>query len=279
MQLYFNEVRENKSMIKVIVCGGCGKMGSKVAQLIYQNKEMELIGVIESPHYPGIGQDWGKAVGIGKTGIMIEDNLEKMIRDCTQIVEFTNPKVSLKHLETVSKHKKKMIMGTTGFSLKEMKKITELAQNIPFFLSPMMPLGLMLLFNLVNKAATVLDDNYDIEIIEANHRFKKDSPGSASINLAKEIAKAKKINPDGVIIYGREGMVGERKKGEICIHSVRGGDIIGEHTVVFATLGQRLELTHKAHGWDTNANDAIQVIKFMENKSVGFYEMKDIWKI
>jgi 4-hydroxy-tetrahydrodipicolinate reductase len=266
-------------MIKVIVCGGCGKMGSEVAKLIYQNKEMKLIGIIESPHHPDIGKDWGIVVGVGKTGIIIEDNLKKIIQECTQVVEFTNVKASLQHLETVSQHKKTMIMGTTGFTSEEMKKITELALNIPFFLSPMMPLGLMLLFNLVNKAANVLDSNYDIEIIEANHRFKKDSPGRAAKKLAREIAIVRNVNSDDVTIYGRKGLVGERKRDEICIHSVRGGNIIGEHTVIFATLGERLELTHKAHGWDTNARDTIQAIKFMENKPVGFYEMKDVWKL
>ncbi len=266
-------------MIKVIVCGGCGKMGSKVAQLIYKNKDMELVGIIESPSHPGIGKDWGTTVGLGKTGITIKDNLEEIIQNTDQIVEFTNPKVSLQHLEIVSKYKKAMIMGTTGFSSEEIEKIKKLAQGIPFLLSPNMSLGVNLLFKLAAEVATALGDDYDIEIIEAHHRFKKDAPSGTAKKLAQEIARAKNINLGEVAIYGREGMIGERKRGEIGIHSIRSGDITGEHTVMFTTLGERLELTHKAHSRDTFAYGTIQAIKFLKDKPTGFYEMKDVLNI
>lgn len=266
-------------MIKVVVCGGCGKMGSKVSQLIYQNKNMELVGIIESPSHPGTGKDWGMSVGLGKTGVIITDNLEEIIQSTDQVVEFTNPEVSLQHLEIVSKYKKAMIMGTTGFSSEEIEKINKLAQGIPFLLSPNMSLGVNLLFKLAAETATALGDDYDIEIVEAHHRFKKDAPSGTAKKLAQEIAKAKGVNLDEVVIYGREGMIGERKKGEIGIHSIRSGDITGEHTVIFTALGERLELTHKAHSRDTFAYGTIQAIKFMEGKPAGFYEMKDVLKI
>lgn len=266
-------------MIKVIVCGGCGKMGSKVAQLIYKNKDMELVGIIESPSHPGIGKDWGATVGLGETGIIIKDDLEEIIQNADQIVEFTNPKVSLQHLEIVSKYKKAMIMGTTGFSSEEIEKIKKLAQGIPFLLSPNMSLGVNLLFKLAAEVATALGDDYDIEIIETHHRFKKDAPSGTAKKLAQEIARAKNINLDEVAIYGREGMIGEKKRGEIGIHSIRSGDITGEHTVMFTTLGERLELTHKAHSRDTFAYGTIQAIKFLKDKPTGFYKMKDVLNI
>lgn len=251
-------------MIKVIVCGGCGKMGSKVAQLIYQNKDMELAGIIESPSHPDIGKDWGISLGMGETGIFIKDDLEEIIQNTDQIVEFTNPRVSLEHLEIVSKYKKPMIMGTTGFSPEETEKIKNLACRIPFLLSPNMSLGVNLLFKLAAETAATLGDDYDIEIVEAHHRFKKDAPSGTAKKLAQEIAKAKGINLD-------EAAIG--------IHSIRSGDITGEHTVMFTTLGERLELTHKAHSRDTFAYGAIQAIKFMEGKPPGFYEMKDVLKM
>ncbi len=266
-------------MIKVIVCGGCGKMGSKVAQLIYQNKDMGLIGIIESPSHPDKGKNWGMSVGLGKTGVIITDNLEEIIQKADQIVEFTNPKVSLQHLEIVSKYKKAMIVGTTGFSPEDIERINKLAQDIPFLLSPNMSLGVNLLFKLAAETAAALSDDYDIEIVEAHHRFKKDAPSGTAKKLAQEIAKAKGVNLDEVAIYGREGIIGERKKGEIGIHSIRSGDITGEHTVMFTALGERLELTHKAHSRDTFAYGTIQTIKFMEGKPAGFYEMKDVLKI
>lgn len=266
-------------MIKVVVCGGCGKMGSKVAQLIHQNKDMELIGIIESPSHPDNGKDWGMSVGLGKTGVIITDDMEGIIQKADQIVEFTNPKVSLQHLEIVAKYKKTMIIGTTGFSGEEVAKMKSLSQNIPFLFSPNMSLGVNLLFKLAAETAAALGDDYDIEIVEAHHRFKKDAPSGTAKKLAQEIAKVKNIHLDDIAIYGREGMTGERKSGEIAIHSIRGGDIAGEHTVMFTALGERLELTHKAHSRDTFAYGTIQAIKFMEGKSAGFYEMKDVLKI
>ena len=263
----------------MVVCGGCGKMGSKVARLVYQNENMKLVGIIESPSHPNKGKDWGTVVGLGKTDIIIKDNLEEIIQSTDQVVEFTNPKVSLQHLEIVSKYKKAMIMGTTGFSSEEIEKIKNLARDIPFLLSPNMSLGVNLLFKLAAEVATVLGDDYDIEIMEAHHRFKKDAPSGTAKKLAQEIAKAKGINLDEVVIYGREGMIGERKRGEIGIHSIRSGDITGEHTVMFTALGERLELTHKAHSRDTFAYGTIQAIKFMEGKPAGFYEMKNVLKI
>ena len=266
-------------MIKVIVCGGRGKMGSKVAQLIYQNKDMELTGIIESPSCPGIGKDWGMSLGLGEIGIIIKDDLEEIIQNADQIVEFTNPQVSLEHLEIVSKYKKAMIIGSTGFSGEEITKMENLSQNIPFLFSPNMSLGVNLLFKLAAETAAALGDDYDIEIVEAHHRFKKDAPSGTAKKLAQEIAKVKNIHLNDVAIYGREGMTGERKSGEIAIHSIRGGDIAGEHKVMFTALGERLELSHKAHSRDTFAYGTIQAIKFMEGKSAGFYEMKDVLKI
>ena len=266
-------------MINVIVCGGCGKMGSTVARLIHQNEDMKLVGIIESPSHPQKGKDWGIVVGLGESGTIVKDNLEEIIQNADQIVEFTNPQVSLKHLEIVSKYKKAMIMGTTGFSSEEIEKINKLAQGIPFLLSPNMSLGVNLLFKLAAETAAALNDDYDIEIVEAHHRFKKDAPSGTAKKLAQEIAKAKGVNLDEVAIYGREGIIGERKRGEIGIHSIRGGDITGEHTVMFTALGERLELTHKAHSRDTFAYGTIQAIKFMEAKPADFYDIKDVLKI
>ena len=266
-------------MIKVIVCGGCGRMASKVAQLLFQDKQIELLGIIESPAHPDIGKDWGTIMGFGNAGIIISSNLEEIIQEADQIVEFTNPKVSLQHLKTVSKDNKTMIVGTTGFLVKEIDEMKELAQSIPFLFSPNMSLGINLLFKLAADAAVSLGDGYDIEIIESHHRFKKDAPSGTAKKIAQEIARVKNIHLEDVAIYGREGMTGERKSGEIAIHSIRGGDIAGEHTVIFTALGERLELIHKAHSRDTFAHGTIQAIKYMQDKPVGFYEMKDVLKI
>jgi len=266
-------------MVKVIICGGRGRMASKIAQLVFQNDQMKLIGIIESPNHPDIGKDWGMLTGHGKSKIQISSDLESIVQQADQIVEFTNPMVSFHHLEVVARFKKTMIMGTTGFSGKEIEKLKNMAKNIPFLFSPNMSLGVNLLFKLAADTAVSLGDEYDIEIVESHHRFKKDAPSGTAKKIAQEIARAKHINLDDVAIYGREGMVGERKKGEIAIHSIRGGDIAGEHTVIFTALGERIELVHKAHTRDTFAHGTIQAIRFMVDKPVAFYEMKDVLNI
>jgi len=157
-----------------------------------------------------------------------------------------------------------MIIGTTGFSSEEIETINKSAQGIPFLLSPNMSLGVNLLFKLAAETAAALNDDYDIEIVEAHHRFKKDAPSGTAKKLAQEIAKAKGVSLDKVAIG---------------IHSIRSGDITGEHTVMFTALGERIELTHKAHSRDTFAYGTIQAIKFMKGKPACFYEMKDVLKI
>jgi len=266
-------------MTKVIICGGCGRMASKVARLVFQNDHMELSGIIESPAHPDIGKDWGVIKGIGKTGVIVNSKLEDIIQKADQVVEFTNPKVSLQHLKIVSDFKKAMIIGTTGFSAEETEEMKRISLNVPCLFSPNMSLGVNLLFKFAADIAMSLGDGYDIEIIESHHRFKKDAPSGTAKKIAREIARAKNINLDDVAIYGREGMIGERKKGEIAIHSIRGGDITGEHTVIYTALGERVELTHRAHSRETFAQGTIQAIKFMVDKPAGFYEMKDVLKL
>ncbi len=266
-------------MIRVIVCGGCGKMGSQVARLVYRDDNLKLVGIVESPTHPQKQKDWGITVGLGNTGIIVQDNLEKIVQDADQVVEFTNPQAALQHLEIVVKNKKTMIMGTTGFSSQEMGKINLLSKDIPFLFSPNMSLGVNLLFKLVGETAAALSDDYDIEIIETHHRFKKDAPSGTAKKLAQIVAQNKGVDLDKVAIYGREGLIGARKRGEIGIHSIRSGDVTGEHTVLFATLGERLELTHKAHSRETFAYGTIQAIKFMQGKPAGFYTMQDVLKI
>jgi 4-hydroxy-tetrahydrodipicolinate reductase len=254
-------------------------MASKVARLALQDDQIELCGIIESPNHPSIGEDWGIVMGIGKTGITISDKLEDSIQGTDQIVEFTNPEVSLQHLKIAADFKKTMVIGTTGFSPEAIEEMKQIAENTPCLFSPNMSLGVNLLFKFAADIALSLGDGYDIEIVESHHRFKKDAPSGTAKKIAREIAKAKNIHLEDVAIYGREGMIGERKKGEIAIHSIRGGDITGEHTIIYTALGERVELTHRAHSRDTFAHGTIKAIKFMEGKSSGFYEMKDVLKL
>ena len=263
-------------MKRVIVCGGCGKMASTVALQILNEKDLQLVGIIEAPDCPSLGNDWGKVMGLGDKDIIVEPDLEASINQCDVVTDFTNPEATIEHLETCVKHKKAMIIGTTGLSNEQIEKIKNAALKIPVVFSPNMSLGVNLLFELVKKVSRVLDDNYDIELVETHHRYKKDAPSGTAKKIAELIAIEKGVDLDDVAVFGREGNVGQRKKGEIGIHAVRAGNINGEHSVIFNSLGECLEITHRAYSREAFAQGTITAIHFIFDKSKGFFSMKDV---
>jgi len=263
-------------MKRVIVCGGCGKMASTVALQIFHEKDLQLAGIIEAPDYPSLGNDWGKVMGLGDTDIIVESDLEASINQCDVVTDFTNPEATIEHLETCLKHKKAMVIGTTGLSNEQLKKIKDAAHEIPVVFSPNMSLGVNLLFELVRKVSRVLDDNYDIEIIETHHRYKKDAPSGTAKKIAELIALERGVDFESIAVFGREGNVGQRRKGEIGIHAVRAGNISGEHSVIFNSLGERLEITHKAYSREAFAQGTVSAIHFIFDKPKGFFSMREV---
>ena len=263
-------------MNRVVVCGGCGKIASLVAIHIKDDYLLELYGIITSPGHPSCGKDWGEIVGIGKTGIVIEDRLENIVNRCDVVVDFTNPDASIENLTICKSYKKPIVIGTTGFSEKQINIIKDYSKTIPVIFSPNMALGVNLLFELIRQISSVLDDSYDIEIIESHHRYKKDAPSGTAKKIAEIIAREKKIRLEEKAIYGRFGNIGPRKEGEIGIHAVRAGNINGEHTIIFNSLGERLELTHKAYGREAFAEGTIKAIHFILEKPAGLYTMKEV---
>ncbi len=263
-------------MIKLTVCGAAGRMGSRIIALSKENEKLKLVGAIESKANSKLGLDAGVVAGMGEMNVNITDNLEKVIRDTDVVVDFTSPEATLEHLEIVEKNKKSIVIGTTGFSNEQITKIQKVAQKIPIVLSPNMSIGVNLLFKILKDVAKVLGDDYDIEIIEAHHRMKKDAPSGTAIKMAKVIAEAVGRNFDEVAVYARKGIIGERTKKEIGIQTVRAGDIVGEHTVLFGGLGERIEIIHKASSRDTFARGALKAAVWLHGKSAGFYDMGDV---
>ena len=263
-------------MNNVIVCGGCGKMASLIAKNVYNNDTLQLLGIIESGNHPAIRQDWGVETGIGKTDIKIEDDLDKIIEKCDVVVDFTNPEATMTNLAICLAHKKACVIGTTGLSESQVKTIEKASEEIPIVFSPNMALGVNLLFDLVKKVSGILDNEYDIEIIETHHRYKKDAPSGTAMKIAEIIAQERGINLDEKAVYGRRGNVGARNAGEIGIHALRAGNISGEHTIIFNSLGERLELTHKAYSRDAFAEGAVKAIHFIQGKNEGVFTMKEI---
>jgi len=263
-------------MNRVVVCGGCGKMASLAAAYIYDDPKLQLVGIVEAPTHPACGKDWGEALGKKRSNIIVEDNLEKVIENCEVVVDFTNPEASLANLAICVAHKKAMVIGTTGFTDSQLKEIEKASDDLPIVLSPNMALGVNLLFELVKKVSSILDDQYDIEIIETHHRYKKDAPSGTAQKIAEIIAQERNINLAEKAVYGRFGKVGERKPGEIGIHAVRAGDINGEHTIIFNSAGERLELTHKAYGREAFAQGTLKAIHFILNQQKGLFSMKEV---
>jgi len=254
-------------MVKVIVCGACGKMGKRVIDTLAQDEEIELVGAIEAEGHRALGTQVTPEV-------KVTNNLEKIIKEADVVIDFTNPKASLENLEVASRFKKPMVIGTTGHSEEEKRLIMEKAKIISLILSPNMSLGVNLLFKLVESVARVLK-GYDVEIIEVHHNQKNDAPSGTATKLLESIAQVLKLDPYGAGVYGRKGIVGPRKPQEIGVHAVRAGDIVGEHTVIFAGTGERLELTHRAQSRDCFARGAVEASKWIVRQPPGFYDMQD----
>jgi len=264
-------------MVKAIVAGACGRMGTRIINIIKGTEGIKLAGAFERPDFPHIGKDAGTLAGIGEAGVILEDGLEKVIEKGDVVIDFTFHKASLNHARLCAKNKRPMVIGTTGFEEEELQEVHDLAKgNFPLVQAYNMSTGINLLYKLVELTAKVLKEGYDIEIIEAHHRMKKDAPSGTALKLADVIAKAMGWNLEECARYARKGIIGERPQNEIGVQTIRGGDIVGEHTVLFAGIGERIELIHRASSRDTFAKGAVRAAKWVVDKDPGVYDMHDV---
>jgi len=265
---------EKKEGIKAIVVGAAGKMGARIIHVIKETPSIDLYRAIERADHPFIGKDVGETIGLGSIGVTLEGELKKAGGDV--IINFTNPQSSLESLEFAKENGLAMVIGTTGLSPEQLNRVKALSKNIPCVFSPNMSVGVNVMFRIVQEIAHVLGPEYDVEILEAHHRLKKDSPSGTAVRLGELIAKALGRDLDRVGVYGRKGMVGERTKEEIGMQVIRAGDIVGEHTVLFGGIGERLEVTHRAHSRDNFARGAVRAALWVVNQTNGFYDMQDV---
>ncbi|MFQ5839296.1 MAG: 4-hydroxy-tetrahydrodipicolinate reductase [Candidatus Methylomirabilales bacterium] len=263
-------------MIRAIVCGAAGRMGGRIVALALGDEGYTLAGAVERPGHPAVGRDAGEAVGAGVAGVSIVDQLDPVIRNGDVIFDFTTPAAALKNLEAAAVAGVSAVIGTTGFSAEEIGRARDLSRAIPCVLAPNMSVGVNLLLTILPRVARVLADEYDIEITEAHHRMKKDAPSGTALALARAIAGAVGRDLEAVAVYGREGLVGERTPKEIGIQAVRAGDIIGDHTVIFGGLGERIEVTHRVHSRDTFARGALRAGRWVVGRAPGLYDMIDV---
>ncbi len=263
-------------MIRVIVCGAAGRMAGRIVALVQEANDFTLAGAVERPGHQGIGKDAGELAGIGKIGLPLVDDLRSVVKEGQVVFDFTTPQAAMSHLHVAAQAKVPMVLGTTGLSESDMKKAKELSAAIPCVLSPNMSVGVNVLYKVLADVASALGSDYDVEIFETHHRFKKDAPSGTALRMGKMIAAALGRDLDKAGIYGRKGMVGERGKEEIAIHALRAGDVVGEHTVVFGGMGERVEVTHRAHSRDTFARGALRAARWVVGRPPGLYDMHDV---
>ncbi len=263
-------------MVKVAIAGVAGRMGGRILLLIREEDGIEIVGTMEKEGHTAIGKDAGMVVVGMEIGIRVSDRIEEAASESDAIIDFTTPGATLAHAEYASKKGKAMVIGTTGFSQQEQKRLEELAKGFPCVISPNMSIGVNVMFDVAKRLAELLGDEFDIEIIEAHHRHKADSPSGTALRLGEVVAEALGRDFKEVGRFERYGRIGERKKEEIGIQTIRGGDIVGEHTVIFCGLGERIELTHRATNRDNFARGSIHALKWVVGKPPGIYAMKDV---
>jgi 4-hydroxy-tetrahydrodipicolinate reductase len=260
----------------LIVCGVGGRMGGAVVRAAAQTPGVCVAAAIDKAGGSRVGKDAGEVAGAGPLGIRISDNIGAYLKGRAVIIDFTHPEASLDYLRAATKNATPMVMATTGFNSEQVAEIKRLARRSPTLLSANTSLGVNVLISLLGKAAKMLGEDYDVEIIEAHHRFKKDAPSGTALALGRSVANALNRDLDQVGINGRKGIVGERSKKEIALLSVRAGDIVGEHTVIFGGIGERLEFIHRAHSRDTFARGAIRAAQWLAKQKPGLYGMQDV---
>lgn len=263
-----------KGNVKAMVVGAAGKMGNRIIHIIQETPGIGLSQAVERPDHPSIGMDIGELIGLGKLGIPLEGKMKKEAGDV--IINFSSPSASLESLEFARETGLAIVIGTTGLNQEQLEKLKTFSKNVRCVFAPNMSVGMNLMFRVVQDVASVLGPDYDIEILEAHHRLKKDSPSGTAVKLGELIANAIGRNLDQVGVYGRKGMIGERTKEEIGMQVIRAGDIVGEHTVLFGGIGERLEITHRAHSRDNFARGAVKAALWVVNQPNGLYDMQDV---
>ncbi len=264
--------------VRLAVSGATGRMGHTILELASKDPRFEITGALENGSHPAIGKGLSDALPSLGPGLKasVHSALSRLNPKPQILIDFTQPAATLSYLKEATASGIGLVIGTTGISEADKKQIHEAAKTIPIVMSSNMSAGMNLLFALVEEAAAKLGQDYDVEILETHHHFKKDAPSGSALSLGESVARGWEVNLKEVSTHGREGQVGERKRGTIGFHAVRGGDIVGDHTVLYAGPGERLELTHRAHSREAFAQGALKAALFLSDKKDGFYDMWDV---
>jgi 4-hydroxy-tetrahydrodipicolinate reductase len=263
-------------MADVVVAGAAGRMGSRLVALLQEEDDLRLVAALEAPGHPALLKDAGEVAGLGRLGIPITADPEGALGADRILIEFSVPDATLAHLRMVSREKGRAVIGTTGFSPGQREEIERLAKDAPILISPNMSVAVNVAFRVLKDMARMLGDDYDVEVMEVHHRFKKDAPSGTALRMAEVVAEALGRDLGKTAVYSRHGTPGERPRKEIGIFSLRSGDVVGDHTVSFGALGERLELTHRSQSRDTFGRGALRAARFIATARPGLYSMQDV---
>ena len=263
-------------MTRIAITGAAGRMGRALIEAGQAAEGIDVSVAIERAGSSVIGADAGEVSGVGALGLTLVDDVSKATDDFDVLIDFTRPEVTLANLEVCRQAGKKIVIGTTGFDEAGKQAITDAANDIAVVFAPNMSVGVNLCFKLLDLAARVMGNEVDIEVVEAHHRHKVDAPSGTALRMGEVVADALGRNLDDCAVYGREGQTGERDRGTIGFETIRAGDIVGDHTVMFADIGERVEITHKASSRMTFANGAVRAAGWLMSHQNGQFDMQDV---
>ena len=263
-------------MIKVTVIGVSGRMGRSIVKMMVNDDQIKIVGATEIRGHEKIGDDISCVIGCDVLGVCISDNLEEAAKNADIIVDFTNPESTISNTKFAVNNNKAIVIGTTGFKRSQYELLNELLIKIPSVISPNMSIGVNVLFEISKQVSKLLGSSYDVEILEAHHKNKVDSPSGTAIGLGKAVAEGLGVDFEEKAVYERYGNLGKREDGIIGVQTLRGGDVVGEHTVFFLGEGERIELTHKASSRDNFSLGVIRAVKWLWGKPQGMYSMRDV---
>ena len=260
---------------RIGIVGAGGRMGRMLLEAALKEEGVTLGGAFDVPGSPAIGQTVAQLTGLSSE-IKVSDDLAGGLKDIDCLIDFTRPQGTLEHLELCRQAGVAMVIGTTGFESEGKEKIATAARDIPVVFAPNMAVGVNLVFKLLDTAARILNQGYDIEIVEAHHRMKIDAPSGTALRMGEVVANALGRNLDECAIYGREGVTGERDSQTIGFATIRGGDVVGDHTVLFAGIGERIEITHKSSSRMSYATGSLRAARFLAGRDAGLFDMQDV---
>ena len=263
------------SDMRIAIAGASGRMGRMLIETVLDAPDARLAGAIDITGSPAIGRDAGEALG-RTTGVLVTDDISAALAQADLLIDFTRPEGTLAHLSIASRAGVRMVIGTTGFDEAGKAALAQAARTIPIVASPNMSVGVNATLKLLDMAARILSQGYDIEIIEAHHRHKVDAPSGTALKMGEVVAAALGRDLADVAVYGRHGVTGERDPSSIGFAAIRGGDVVGDHTVLFAGLGERIEISHKASSRHGYASGSLRACRWLMAREPGLYDMQDV---